>query len=134
MNDLIKKRFELKSFQGIVFPGGFSYGDVLGAGKGWANTVLMNPFLKDQFEEFFNRKDTFSLGVCNGCQVMSNLKEIIPGTSSWPILTNNSSGNLKQARQVLIHESRSLLFDSMQDSQLLIPVAHGENGFCELRK
>ena len=127
MNDLINKRFELKSFQGIVFPGGFSFGDVLGAGKGWANTVLMNPFLKDQFEEFFNREDTFSLGVCNGCQVMSNLKEIIPGTNSWPILTNNSSGQFEaRLSQVLIHESRSLLFDGMQESHLLIPVAHGE--------
>ena len=127
MNDLINKRFVLNSFQGIVFPGGFSFGDVLGAGKGWAYSILMNSFLKDQFEEFFNREDTFSLGVCNGCQVMSNLKEIIPGASSWPILTNNKSGQFEaRLSQVLIHESRSLLFDGMQESQLLIPVAHGE--------
>ena len=80
----------------------------------------MNPFLKDQFEEFFNRKDTFSLGVCNGCQVMSNLKEIIPGTSSWPILTNNSSGQFEaRLSQVLIHESRSLLLTACKSLNYL---------------
>ena len=127
MSDLINKRLTLNSFQGIIFPGGFSFGDVLGAGRGWANSILMNSFLKDQFEEFFNRTDTFSFGVCNGCQVMSNLKEIIPGTSSWPILTNNDSGQFEaRLTQVKIHKSKSLLFDDMQDSHLLIPVAHGE--------
>ncbi len=127
MNDLIEKHLTLKSFQGIVFPGGFSFGDVLGAGRGWASSILMNSFLKDQFEEFFNRPDTFSFGVCNGCQVMSNLKEIIPGTSFWPILTNNISGQFEaRLTQVKIHKSRSLLFEDMQDSRLLIPVAHGE--------
>ena len=127
MSDLINKRLTLNSFQGIIFPGGFSFGDVLGAGRGWANSILMNSFLKDQFEEFFNRTDTFSFGVCNGCQVMSNLKEIIPGTSSWPTLTNNDSGQFEaRLTQVKIHKSKSLLFDDMQDSHLLIPVAHGE--------
>ena len=127
MNDLIDKNLTLNSFQGIIFPGGFSFGDVLGAGRGWANSILMNSFLKDQFENFFNRNNTFSFGVCNGCQVMSNLKDIIPGTSSWPKLTNNNSGQFEaRLTQVKIHKSKSLLFDEMEDSHLLIPVAHGE--------
>ena len=127
MNDLLSQKFNLKDFQGIIFPGGFSFGDVLGAGKGWANFILNNSLLKNQFEEFFNKKESFSLGVCNGCQVLSNLKEIIPGTDNWPKLKNNSSGQFEaRLAQIKIFKSNSLLFDDMEDSQLLVPVAHGE--------
>ena len=127
MNDLLSQKFNLKDFQGIIFPGGFSFGDVLGAGKGWANFILNNSLLKNQFEEFFSKKESFSLGVCNGCQVLSNLKEIIPGTDNWPKLKNNSSGQFEaRLTQIKIFKSNSLLFDDMENSQLLVPVAHGE--------
>ena len=127
MTDLKNKIFSLDDFKGLAFPGGFSYGDVLGAGRGWANSILMNNELRDDFENFFNRTDTFSLGVCNGCQVLSELKEIIPGAEEWPSLKKNLS-NQFEARlvQLKVNDSRSIFFQNMKDSQLIVPVAHGE--------
>ena len=127
MTDLKNKIFSLDDFKGLAFPGGFSYGDVLGAGRGWANSILMNNELRDDFENFFNRSDTFSLGVCNGCQVLSELKEIIPGAEEWPSLKKNLS-NQFEARlvQLRVNDSRSIFFQNMKDSQLIVPVAHGE--------
>ena len=127
MTDLKNKIFNLDDFKGLAFPGGFSYGDVLGAGRGWANSILMNNELRDDFENFFNRSDTFSLGVCNGCQVLSELKEIIPGAEEWPSLKKNLS-NQFEARlvQLKVNDSRSIFFQNMKDSQLIVPVAHGE--------
>ena len=120
MTDLKNKIFNLDDFKGLAFPGGFSYGDVLGAGRGWANSILMNNELRDDFENFFNRSDTFSLGVCNGCQVLSELKEIIPGAEEWPSLKKNLS-NQFEARlvQLKVNDSRSIFFQNMKDSQLI---------------
>ena len=89
MTDLVEQRFDLAQVQGLVACGGFSYGDVLGAGEGWAKSVLFNTGLFDQFSDFFERSDTFALGICNGCQMMSNLKQIIPGTDHWPHFVRN---------------------------------------------
>ena len=127
MTDLKNNFFDLDDFIGLAFPGGFSYGDVLGAGRGWANSILMNNELRDNFEKFFNRPDTFSLGVCNGCQVLSELKEIIPGCEDWPSLKKNIS-NQFEARliQIKVNDSKSIFFQNMDDSQLIVPVAHGE--------
>ena len=127
MTDLKNNFFNLDDFKGLAFPGGFSYGDVLGAGRGWANSILMNSELRDNFEYFFNRPDTFTLGVCNGCQVLSELKEIIPGTEGWPCLKRNIS-NQFEARlvQLKVNNSKSIFFHNMEDSQLVVPVAHGE--------
>ena len=127
MTDLKNNFFDLDDFIGLAFPGGFSYGDVLGAGRGWANSILMNNELRDNFEKFFDRPDTFSLGVCNGCQVLSELKEIIPGCEDWPSLKKNIS-NQFEARliQIKVNDSKSIFFQNMDDSQLIVPVAHGE--------
>jgi phosphoribosylformylglycinamidine synthase len=91
MSDLIAGRANLADFKGFVACGGFSYGDVLGAGEGWAKTILFNGQMAEQFAAFFNRQDTFALGVCNGCQMMSNLAPIIPGAGAWPKFTRNQS-------------------------------------------
>ena len=137
MTDLKKDLVNLNEFVGLAFPGGFSYGDVLGAGRGWANSILMNNKLRDQFEIFFNRPETFSLGVCNGCQVLSELKEIIPGTEDWPSLKKNIS-NQFEARlvQLKVNNSESIFFKNMEKSQLIVPVAHGEGrmDFSDLSK
>jgi phosphoribosylformylglycinamidine synthase len=127
MTDLKTDVVNLNEFVGMAFPGGFSYGDVLGAGRGWANSILMNSKLRDQFEIFFNRSETFSLGVCNGCQVLSELKEIIPGAEDWPSLKKNIS-NQFEARlvQLKVNDSKSIFFKNMENSQLIVPVAHGE--------
>ena len=127
MTDLKTDVLNLNEFVGMAFPGGFSYGDVLGAGRGWANSILMNSKLRDQFEIFFNRSETFSLGVCNGCQVLSELKEIIPGAEDWPSLKKNIS-NQFEARlvQLKVNDSMSIFFKNMENSQLIVPVAHGE--------
>ena len=127
MTDLKNDLVNLNEFVGVAFPGGFSYGDVLGAGRGWANSILMNSKLRDQFEIFFNRSETFSLGVCNGCQVLSELKEIIPGAEDWPSLKKNVS-NQFEARlvQLKVNNSKSIFFKNMEKSQLIVPVAHGE--------
>ena len=91
MSDLVNGRLDLKSFKGLVACGGFSYGDVLGAGEGWAKSILFNSQLKDIFQNFFHQKDVFSLGICNGCQMLANLKSLIPGAENWPKFVRNSS-------------------------------------------
>lgn len=127
MTDLIHGSRHLQEFQGLVACGGFSYGDVLGAGEGWAKTILFNARLRDQFEMFFKSTNTFALGICNGCQMLSQLTEIIPGTQDWPYFTKNISEQYESRLvQVEIMPSPSLFFQGMQGSQLPIVVAHGE--------
>lgn len=127
MSDIIAGRVSLKDFKGFVACGGFSYGDVLGAGEGWAKFILFNRLARDEFEAFFQRSDTFALGVCNGCQMMSNLHEIIPGAEAWPRFKRNLSEQF-EARFVMveIQQSPSLFFDGMAGSRMPITVAHGE--------
>ena len=127
MSDLLSGRQSLDGFRGMVACGGFSYGDVLGAGQGWAKSVLFHGKLRDMFSAFFDRQDSFSLGVCNGCQMLSTLKELIPGADHWPRFVRNQSEQF-EARflQLRILESPSLFFDAMQGSVLPIAVAHGE--------
>ena len=130
MSDLASGRVNLKDFQGLVACGGFSYGDVLGAGEGWAKSILFNPAIKDQFQTYFNRNDTFGLGICNGCQMMSNLASIIPGAETWSKFTRNQSEQY-EARLVMVEveKSPSIFLQGMEGSQLPIAVAHGE-GFA----
>jgi phosphoribosylformylglycinamidine synthase len=130
MTDMLTGRVNLKDFNGIVACGGFSYGDVLGAGAGWAKSVLYNDSLKQMFANFFARKDSFALGVCNGCQMMSQLKGIIPGAESWPEFTKNKSEQF-EARYVTVEilPTPSIFFKDMEGSRVPIPVAHGE-GFA----
>ncbi len=127
MSDIITKRVSLRDFQGFVACGGFSYGDVLGAGEGWAKSILFNAHLREEFASFFQRSDTFALGVCNGCQMLSNLYEIIPGTESWPRFVRNKSEQF-EARFVMVEvqKSPSLFFDGMQGSRMPIAISHGE--------
>ena len=127
MTDLIEGRHDLASFRGLVACGGFSYGDVLGAGSGWARSVLFNARLAEAFAGFFQRPDTFSLGVCNGCQTMSQLKAIIPGAGHWPAFLRNRSEQY-EARLSLVEvlESPSVLLAGMAGSRMPIAVAHGE--------
>jgi len=131
MSDLIAGRAALSDFHGIIAVGGFSYGDVLGAGEGWAKTILFNPQLSDAFAKFFARQDTFGLGVCNGCQMMSNLKSIIPGAQAWPKFTRNKSEQF-EARfgMVEVLDSPSIFFAGMAGTQAPIAIAHGE-GFAD---
>jgi phosphoribosylformylglycinamidine synthase len=127
MSDIISGRVSLDSFRGLVACGGFSYGDVLGAGGGWARSILFNSKARDQFEAFFNRQDTFSLGVCNGCQMLSGLRELIPGAERWPRFVRNRSEQF-EARLSLVEvlESESVLLRGMAGSRIPIAVAHGE--------
>ncbi len=127
MSDIIEGRVALADFKGVAACGGFSYGDVLGAGEGWANSILFNPRARDEFEAFFQRNDTFALGVCNGCQMMSNLHEIIPGAANWAHFARNQSEQF-EARFVMVEvqQSPSILFDGMAGSRMPIVVAHGE--------
>ena len=131
MSDLIAGRVKLDDFQGIIAVGGFSYGDVLGAGEGWAKTILFNAQLADQFAKFFARTDSFGLGVCNGCQMMSNLKSIIPGAHAWPKFTRNKSEQF-EARFAMVEvlDSPSIFFQGMAGTQTAIAIAHGE-GFAD---
>jgi phosphoribosylformylglycinamidine synthase len=131
MSDLIAGRAHLRDFKGLVAVGGFSYGDVLGAGEGWAKTILFNPALAEQFAQFFQRPDSFSLGVCNGCQMMANLKPLIPGAGAWPKFTRNK-GEQYEARLVMarIEPSPSLFFADMAGTMAPIVTAHGE-GFAD---
>ena len=131
MSDVLEGRVALSDFRGLVACGGFSYGDVLGAGEGWAKSILFNERARAQFETFFRRKDTFSLGVCNGCQMMSNLRSLIPGASWWPRFVQNESERF-EARFVSlqIEASPSVFFKGMAGSVLPVAVAHGE-GFTE---
>jgi phosphoribosylformylglycinamidine synthase len=130
MSDLLSGKSKLADFRGLVACGGFSYGDVLGAGEGWAKTILFNTQLSDQFASFFNRKDSFALGVCNGCQMMSNLAGIIPGAQAWPKFTRNQSEQY-EARLVMaeVIASPSIFTQGMTGSHLPIAIAHGE-GFA----
>ncbi len=131
MTDILSGRVSLKDFRGLVACGGFSYGDVLGAGEGWAKSVLFNPRGRDEFSAFFARPDTFALGVCNGCQMMSNLHSIIPGAEGWPRFVQNQSERFEaRVASLLIEKSPSVLFRGMEGSVIPIAVAHGE-GFTE---
>ena len=127
MTDLIEGRVDLVDFHGLVACGGFSYGDVLGAGAGWARSILFHERLRDRFAAFFARPDTFALGVCNGCQMLAHLKELIPGAERWPSFERNRSEQF-EARYVTVEvlESTSVLLRGMAGARLPIPCAHGE--------
>ncbi|TCJ15025.1 phosphoribosylformylglycinamidine synthase [Parasulfuritortus cantonensis] len=127
MSDILAGRVSLKKFKGLAACGGFSYGDVLGAGGGWAASILHNPRARDDFEAFFRRDDSFALGVCNGCQMMSRLAPIIPGAEQWPRFERNLSEQF-EARFVMVEvaETPSILFDGMAGSRMPIVVSHGE--------
>ena len=127
MSDLLSGRITLDDFQSLVACGGFSYGDVLGAGEGWAKSILFNDRVRDQFAAFFNRQDTLALGVCNGCQMLSNLHELIPGSEGWPRFVRNQSEQF-EARLVMVEvaQSPSAFLDGMAGSRMPIAVAHGE--------
>lgn len=127
MTDLLAGRVDLADFKGLVACGGFSYGDVLGAGSGWARSVLYNDRLKEMFATFFARPDTFALGVCNGCQMLSQLKDIIPGAEAWPRFVRNISEQFEARLCTLeVLESPSIFFKGMAGSRIPIAVAHGE--------
>ena len=128
--DLIAGRADLKDFAGLVACGGFSYGDVLGAGSGWARTILYNNRLRDMFEAFFNRPTTFTLGVCNGCQMVSQLRDVIPGAHDWPHFIHNRSMQFEARYETVeVMKSPSILLSGMEGSRIPIAVAHGE-GFA----
>jgi len=127
MSDLLSGRIGLHEFQGLAACGGFSYGDVLGAGEGWAKSALFNQRARDQFAAFFQRADTFALGICNGCQMMANLKEIIPGASAWPHFVRNLSEQYEaRVAMVEVLPTSSIFFTGMAGSRIPIAVAHGE--------
>jgi len=127
MTDLQSGRARLQDFKGVVACGGFSYGDTLGAGIGWARSITFNPVLSEQFQGFFARTDTFGLGVCNGCQMFAELADIIPGAQDWPRFTTNRSERFEaRLSMVEVLESPSLFFQGMAGSRLPIAVAHGE--------
>jgi phosphoribosylformylglycinamidine synthase len=127
MTDLIERRVSLAAFQGLAAGGGFSYGDVLGGGGGWAKTILFNPQLAEAFAAFFARRDSFAIGVCNGCQMMSQLRTMIPGAAHWPRFERNSSEQF-EARLVMVEvpASPSIFFEGMAGSRLPVVNAHGE--------
>ncbi len=133
MSDLLAGRRGLEAFQTLVACGGFSYGDVLGAGEGWAKSILFNSRVRDEFETFFHRPQTLALGVCNGCQMMSNLRELVPGSEAWPRFVRNQSERF-EARFSLVEvaASPSLMLEGMVGSRMPIAVSHGE-GFVEVR-
>ncbi len=127
MSDVLQGRVDLEQFQGLAACGGFSYGDVLGAGEGWAKSILFNARARDAFEAFFSRQDTFSLGVCNGCQMLSNLKSLIPGTDHWPHFVTNQSARFEaRVAMVEVQSSKSVLLQGMEGSRMPIAVSHGE--------
>jgi phosphoribosylformylglycinamidine synthase len=131
MTDILQGRITLKDFAGLAACGGFSYGDVLGAGEGWAKSILFNDRARAEFVEFFRRENAFALGVCNGCQMMSNLKSIIPGADAWPRFVQNQSERYESRLvSVRIEPSPSVLFRGMEGSVIPIAVAHGE-GYAE---
>jgi len=127
MTDLQTGRFDLADAVGIVAAGGFAYGDTLGAGEGWARSVLFNPALTEMFRDFFHRDDTFGLGICNGCQMFAAMTDLIPGTEAWPRFTRNRSEQF-EARLSLVEvlDSPSVFFTGMAGSRIPIAVAHGE--------
>ncbi|MBO2590432.1 phosphoribosylformylglycinamidine synthase [Shewanella algae] len=127
MSDILSGRISLEEFQGLVACGGFSYGDVLGAGEGWAKSILFNSRAREDFSRFFERADSFALGVCNGCQMLSNLKEIIPGTEHWPHFVRNRSERFEARFSLVeVQQSPSLFFSGMAGSRMPIAVSHGE--------
>ena len=127
MSDILEGRVALDEFKGLAACGGFSYGDVLGAGGGWAKSILFNPRAREQFADFFQREDTFSLGVCNGCQLLSQLKTLIPGAESWPGFVRNESEQFEaRVAMVRVEDTPSVLLKGMEGSLLPIAVAHGE--------
>ena len=127
MTDILSSRISLTDFQGLAACGGFSYGDVLGAGEGWAKSILFNEKVREEFQQFFHRSDTFSLGVCNGCQMLSNLKSLIPGTDHWPRFVQNRSERYEgRLVSLKIEDTPSVLFSGMAGSVIPIVVAHGE--------
>ena len=133
MSDILTGQAVLEEYQGLVACGGFSYGDVLGAGEGWAKSILFNEQARNQFEGFFKREDTFSLGVCNGCQMLSNLKELIPGADLWPRFVRNESERFEARFSLVeVQKSDSVFFDGMAGSRMPIAVSHGE-GRVEVR-
>ena len=129
MSDIISSRISLSTFAGLAACGGFSYGDVLGAGNGWAKSVLLNDTARKEFTAFFERPNTFALGVCNGCQFFSQLKAIIPGADAWPAFKANRSERF-EARVATVEitrtAARSIFFKDMEGSCLPVAVAHGE--------
>ncbi|OMH31840.1 phosphoribosylformylglycinamidine synthase [Motiliproteus sp. MSK22-1] len=127
MSDLMAGRKTLDQFKGVVACGGFSYGDVLGAGEGWAKSILFNNKVRDQFQAFFDREDSFTLGVCNGCQMLSNLHDLIPGADLWPHFVRNMSEQFEaRVAMVEVQESSSIFLQGMAGSKMPIVVAHGE--------
>ena len=127
MSELISGQKNLSEFVGLAACGGFSYGDVLGAGEGWAKSILFNEKARQTFSDFFNRTDTFGLGVCNGCQMLSNLRELIPGAQAWPHFVKNESEQFEaRVAMVEIQASPSILLAGMEGSQMPVAVAHGE--------
>ncbi|HEY8994729.1 MAG TPA: phosphoribosylformylglycinamidine synthase, partial [Lacunisphaera sp.] len=133
MTDILSGRVSLRDFRGLVACGGFSYGDVLGAGEGWAKSALFNERARSEFAAFFAREDTFGLGVCNGCQMMSNLKSIIPGADHWPRFVQNQSERYEgRFVSLKVEKSPSILFAGMEGSVIPIAVAHGE-GYAEFK-
>jgi phosphoribosylformylglycinamidine synthase len=129
MSDVISGKVSLAAFAGLAACGGFSYGDVLGAGSGWAQSVLLNPTARTEFSAFFSREDTFALGVCNGCQFFSQLTSIIPGTESWPAFKANRSERFEgrvSTVTLTVDAAKSVLLKGMEGSTLPVAVAHGE--------
>ena len=127
MSELISGKKDLSEFVGLAACGGFSYGDVLGAGEGWAKSILLNQQARQTFSDFFKRSDTFGLGVCNGCQMLSNLRELIPGAEAWPHFVRNESEQFEaRVAMVEVITSPSILLAGMEGSQLPVSVAHGE--------
>lgn len=127
MSDILSGRVTLEEFQGLAACGGFSYGDVLGAGEGWAKSILFNDRAREQFTQFFEREDSLTLGVCNGCQMLSTLKDIIPGTEHWPRFVRNRSERFEaRVSLVEVQKSPSLFLSGMEGSRMPIAVSHGE--------
>ncbi|MDB9972792.1 phosphoribosylformylglycinamidine synthase [Oceanospirillaceae bacterium] len=127
MSDILEGRRALSEFKGIIACGGFSYGDVLGAGEGWAKSILFNPLARQEFSQFFQREDSFALGVCNGCQMLSNLHELIPGSDHWPHFVRNQSEQFEgRTALVQVQESDSIFLQGMAGSHMPIAIAHGE--------
>ncbi|MDY5779450.1 MAG: phosphoribosylformylglycinamidine synthase [Succinivibrionaceae bacterium] len=127
MSDILSGKVSLEDFKALAACGGFSYGDVLGAGEGWAKSILFNSRARDEFEKFFNRNDTLALGICNGCQMMSNLRDIIPGADLWPRFVKNESERFEARFSLVeIQKSPSIFFNDMVGSRMAIAVSHGE--------
>ena len=127
MSQILSGKISLSNFKGLAACGGFSYGDVLGAGRGWANSILLNSLAKDEFSDYFLRTDSFTLGVCNGCQMISNLQSIIPGSEGWPSFEKNTSEQFEaRLTGVKINNSKSIFFSGMEGSIMPIAIAHGE--------